>query len=634
MRIGGLPVSAELRSDRQSGGVFVGLPGTTEGLRVEGLRRFLSLQRNGLYWIEPHWGEADLSVIRDGQFLLAELDHGYGVLLPLIEGDSRCSLVGQGETLTVRWEGALPGQEPASLTALYWLTGDDPLTLCEQAVQEVAWHLKSFRMRWEKPQPDYLDLFGWCTWDAFYRDVTAEGVLQGLQTMKRAGVDLRFMLLDDGWLDVDGDFLLSFNAIASKFPEGLGGLIRRAKEEHGIEVFGLWHAFEGYWAGVHPESELAQRYRIIPTDGTIRPWNGPEKLPLGLIHPDDIARFYLDWHDHVRREGVDMVKVDGQSALETFTEGELGRVSTMKAYQQALSGSVHTHFQGNFVHCMCNGSDVAYNMLNTLVWRNSDDYFPKGEDRQQRHLVRNAFNSLWTSQFALPDWDMFWSLHPFATYHAASRAMSGGPVYVSDKPGEHDAALIASITWSDGRVLRCDRPALPAAEGLMTDPMTSETALKITNVAGGAGIVGVFNARVSGSVSAIVQPTDVPELDPGEFAMWSARDRALSHGVDAIERELGTGGWDVVTCSPVLEGLLAPIGHLEKIVPSVVFEQVEFDQGEFVLSLLDGGPIGFWARMSPRAVLVGTEPVEFAFEDGLLTVQVGARPELPLRIQF
>jgi hypothetical protein len=29
--------------------------------------------------------------------------------------------------------------------------------------------------------PDMLNWFGWCTWDAFYTDVTAEGVKDGLQ---------------------------------------------------------------------------------------------------------------------------------------------------------------------------------------------------------------------------------------------------------------------------------------------------------------------------------------------------------------------------------------------------------------------------------------------------------------------
>lgn len=31
--------------------------------------------------------------------------------------------------------------------------------------------------------PSFVDWFGWCTWDAFYTDVTAEGVEEGLKRL-------------------------------------------------------------------------------------------------------------------------------------------------------------------------------------------------------------------------------------------------------------------------------------------------------------------------------------------------------------------------------------------------------------------------------------------------------------------
>ena len=29
--------------------------------------------------------------------------------------------------------------------------------------------------------PAHLDWFGWCTWDAFYQDVTPDGIREGLE---------------------------------------------------------------------------------------------------------------------------------------------------------------------------------------------------------------------------------------------------------------------------------------------------------------------------------------------------------------------------------------------------------------------------------------------------------------------
>lgn len=34
---------------------------------------------------------------------------------------------------------------------------------------------------WTVQLPSFLDWFGWCTWDAFYTDVTAEGVEEGIR---------------------------------------------------------------------------------------------------------------------------------------------------------------------------------------------------------------------------------------------------------------------------------------------------------------------------------------------------------------------------------------------------------------------------------------------------------------------
>ena len=43
-----------------------------------------------------------------------------------------------------------------------------------------------------KEQPASLDLFGWCTWDAFYFAVSAKGIQQGLQSLKDSGVPPRW----------------------------------------------------------------------------------------------------------------------------------------------------------------------------------------------------------------------------------------------------------------------------------------------------------------------------------------------------------------------------------------------------------------------------------------------------------
>lgn len=79
-----------------------------------------------------------------------------------------------------------------------------------------------------------------------------------------------------------------------------------------------------------------------------------------------------------------------------------------------------------------------------------------------------------------PDWDMFHSVHPDALLHATARAISGGPVYVSDKPGRHSPALLRRLVLPDGLVLRGEEPGRPSRDCLLKDVQRDgKTALKV-----------------------------------------------------------------------------------------------------------------------------------------------------------
>lgn len=99
------------------------------------------------------------------------------------------------------------------------------------------------------------------------------------------------------------------------------------------------------------------------------------------------------------------------------------------------------------------------------------------------HMVHCAYNSLWMGNFIHPDWDMFQSTHPCAEFHAASRAISGGPVYVSDCVGQHNFELLKKLVLPDGSILRCQHYALPTRDCLFEDPLhDGKTMLKIWNL--------------------------------------------------------------------------------------------------------------------------------------------------------
>lgn len=78
---------------------------------------------------------------------------------------------------------------------------------------------------------------------------------------------------------------------------------------------------------------------------------------------------------------------------------------------------------------------------------------------------------------------MFQSDHLCAKFHAGSRAICGGPVYVSDSVGGHDFDLIKKLVFPDGTIPKCLHFALPTRDCLFKNPLfDSKTILKIWNL--------------------------------------------------------------------------------------------------------------------------------------------------------
>ena len=58
-----------------------------------------------------------------------------------------------------------------------------------------------------------------------------------------------------------------------------------------------------------------------------------------------------------------------------------------------------------------------------------------------------------------------------------ARAVSGGAVYISDRPGQHDFDLLRRLVLPDGSVLRGSLPGRPTRDSLFVDPLRNGTHL-------------------------------------------------------------------------------------------------------------------------------------------------------------
>lgn len=284
---------------------------------------------------------------------------------------------------------------------------------------------------------------------------------------------------------------------------------------------------------------------------------------VGLVRPDLAEHFFDAYHAQLAAMGVDGVKVDAQSVLallqgsddeaEAETRGDIGievtpggeiGIRSEKQGQQdggngglrlaakfhkALRNSVDLHFgKGDrpVIHCMCHSQETLMSVLGLYpdeeddpaaaklrpVVRGSDDYWPGDPASHGPHLYSNALSSLVFSSIGLHDWDMFQttgdgrrsslfsSSSSSSSMHAASRAISGGPVYVSDTPDKHDGVLLRKLAFRDGSIPRCIRNARPTVSGLFIDPQREAgKPLLLQNANSASGlVVGVFS--IAGAV--------------------------------------------------------------------------------------------------------------------------------------
>ncbi len=575
--------------------------------------RLMTLSRKSPWWFEPFHPQSFADVPRESAALCYQLsDTSFGVLLTLASGNKRAYLQGDAARLRLHVVGPRDGGLEPLLVHATGNSIDQAMTRAVIAAKEV---LGTFKLTGEKARATWSDTLGWCTWDAFYQEVSHEKVVLGLNSLKTAGISPGFVILDDGWLDTDGDLLLSFDAHSKKFPNGLSQLIAQSKSEFGIQKFGVWHALQGYWSGVHPEGPLAKKYRILDVADThFHGYNcrSSHGLRRGLVHPDDISRFFADWYQHLRAQGVDFTKVDNHASLESFGDEIVTRVNptqTALAYQQGLQQAAATHFGGELLHCMCNSTEHLYRLQITNSWRNSDDFFPRQKGSHGFHLQTNAKNALLSSKIALCDWDMFQSHHETAQAHAAARVISGGPIYISDAPGNHNADLIRALTLSNSRV-RTGAAGVVTHDRIFIDCLTQPRLLKIKRVEKPHSMLGVFHTQwvgprggenVVNHAGPITDTWKASDAFAGEAAeaVLAWRSFAKSFQVVAIDESnvltLDPMSAELFTLTPIENGI-AVIGLVDKLDPRAAVDSITRNtDGSIQVNLSDGGEFAYYS---------------------------------------
>lgn len=508
------------------------------------------------------------------------------LLLMLIEssGGSSVALIplsghGVRGTLEVRdglkslFHSFLKGFVPSSLPGVVISFSRSPSRAVERAFQLGFSSLgKEHYLRSKKNYPRVFRYLGWCSWNSFLRDVSESGLRDAVQLFSKRKMPFKMVLIDDGWHSVEEEKLTSFEPDRSKFPNGLAKAAKALKESE-VKYVGAWLTLQGYWRGVKEGSPLSVSYPMVKGKYNEQLIPNPERL--------EGHKFYRDFLGYLKSSEIDFVKVDNQFDVFRYAADNMPVERLAEGLHYALESSAGM-FGLPILNCMANTPDCFFFWSNSNVARASMDYIPYWKDGAKRHLLYCAYNSLWLSQVAWPDWDMFQTHDPYALVHAVSRLLSGGPVYVTDMPKMINSVLLRKMTLKDGRLPEMDMPAIPTDDCIFKDPYNEQVALKLYTTMsvkglGKIGIVGAFNITSSGKeVRVRVSPSDVG-FKKGRFAVYESTSGKVKE-LNANERteEVSLGELQVATyiITPSLRGL-SPIGIQGLLIPPMGLESVE-----------------------------------------------------------
>lgn len=437
----------------------------------------------------------------------------------------------------------------------------------EQQAEMKALMDQSLKAEWME---EWYDGFTYCTWNGLGQELTEGKINDALESLKKENVIISNLIIDDNWQSLtDGETQfdkawLDFDANKKGFPRGLKATVTDIRKAHpNINNIGVWHAILGYWGGIAKDGNIAKNYKTIEVEKE----KGVAAGKFTVVAGEDASRMYNDFYSFLSDCGITSVKTDAQFFLDLVLHAPDRRNLTTE-YQDAWTIAHLRHFSAKAISCMSQSPQILFHsQLPTnkprLLVRNSDDFFPEIPASHPWHIFCNANNSLLTQHLnVLPDWDMFQTSHPWASFHGAARCVSGGPIYFTDTPGKHDIELIHQMTAPTPRgktvILR------PHTVGKSLNPYAAyhdQVLCKVGTYVGyartGTAILGLFNC-VQAPLTEFVALSDFPGVTPeGRYIVRSFRSGSISRPMTRGQKSalvgvsVGVQGWEILAAVPV-----------------------------------------------------------------------------------
>jgi len=256
---------------------------------------------------------------------------------------------------------------------------------------------------------------------------------------------------------------------------------------------------------------------------------------------------------------------------------------------------------------------LTFNTKHSVLSRASVDIKLDLPIENMKRTRQSFANNMWWGEILVGDFDMYHtSNEETAQYLTIARAISGGPIYISDEPTHFDAAVINPVIFSDGKVIHALAPAVPLGDSLFSNgDKTCYRVIAPTRHKSCA--IAAFNfsnqETINGSISKDDYPFAAAKEQPFN-GLWTLPEE----GVVLFDQQAQTGAQlddrytfsvgrmkaKIFTLAPIKEGW-AVLGRADKYLGGCTYTINKCSKKKLVLTLDESGPLViFHARKIPK----------------------------------
>lgn len=556
-----------------------------------------------------------LNAFHCGYYLLLKLNDGrYLALLPLVSADVMAIIsVYEGVPrikLCTFGTDAFSGRAPL----FSWAYAKDPYSAtqkCWDHALKSKFCKDNIQWRSKKKYPQSFNYLGWCTWESFGGDITEANVIKSISEIGESPVPVRWVIIDDGYLDAKTPAkggksqLLSFGT-NDKFPNGWQP-ITSLKDDAAVKWVGVWRNMSGYMGGVSPDHTMTEikhnliLQRAYRKEGLSSPVEWEDAM---VVKPDEASSkaFYEAMISNTRQSGFDFVKVDFQTYNFWMYAGTGNAVKSAHQNNKALEEACKVN-NIDLLNCISQCNVNVFNTKYSVVTRGSVDI--KLDNDNMARTVQSFANNMWWGDILIADLDMYHTGNDkTAQYLTVARAVSGGPVYISDKPGHFNKEMIQPVHFNDGKIIRTLAPAVPLPDSLFIDANKSRSCFRvIAPTRHGSCSIAAFNFSEHPQVDGIISKNDYPFAAAKEQpynGLWSIPQEGLvvydwqaqkgfrlnddyAYSIDQMKGK-------IFNLSPINKGW-AIIGRSDKYISGCTYSIDKCSKKEIEVTLDESGPL-------------------------------------------